>query len=262
MKTLLSLLLSLFISYSVLAEVVIVSGIYQGKDLYVKNPITTSGVGFCIFEVLVNGQITSDEVNSPAFAVDLAVWKLKQGDALEIVLRCKENCDVKIINPEAIYPTSTFEIMEIQVDPQGLLTWKTKNESALIPYVIEQFKWNRWIKVGETNGTGKKNENNYSFQSVLTSGTNTFRIYQLDHKGQRLSTEVSVESAIPQITLKNTKISDSIDFSAETDYEVYSEYGTLVKAGRGQKVDSSKFYKGKYYVSYDNKGGVVVEKNK
>lgn len=262
MKTLLALFVSLVVSISAFAEVVVVSGIYQGKDLYIKNPVTTSGVGFCIFEVLVNGNITSDEVNSPAFAVDLAVWKFKQGEPLEIVLRCKEACDVKIINPEAVYPTSTFEITEIQVDQNGLLAWRTKNESAVLPYIIEQFKWNRWIKVGETNGTGKKNENNYAFQSVLTSGTNTFRIYQLDHKGQRLSTEVSVESATPQVSLKNSKISDSIEFSAETDYEVYSEYGTLVKAGRGQKVDATKFYKGKYYVSYDNKGGVVVEKNK
>lgn len=262
MKTLLALFVSLFISASAMAEVVVISGIYQSKDLYIKNPVTTSGVGFCIFEVLVNGNISSDEVNSPAFAIDLAVWKFKQGDAIEIVLRCKESCDVKIINPEAVYPTSTFEITEIQLDNNGLLSWRTKNESAVLPYIIEQFKWNRWIKVGETNGTGKKNENNYSFQSVLTSGTNTFRIYQLDHKGQRLSTEVSVESVTPQVSLKNSRISDNIEFSAETDYEVYSEYGTLVKSGRGQKVDASKFYKGKYYVSYDNKGGVVVEKNK
>lgn len=262
MKALLTLLFATLLSVAALSEVVVVNGIYQGKDLYVKNPVTTSGVGFCIFEVLVNGKITSDEVNSPAFAVDLAVWKLKQGDALEIVLRCKESCDVKIINPEAVYPTSTFEISEIKVDNTGLLMWRTKNESAVIPYIIEQFKWNRWIKIGETNGTGKKNDNNYSFQAMLTSGTNTFRIYQLDHKGQRLSTEVSVESATPQVTIRNAKISDAIEFSAETDYEVYSEYGALVKAGRGQKVDATKFYKGKYYVSFDNKGGVVVEKSK
>lgn len=262
MKALLSLFTALVLSVSAMAEVVIINGIYQGKDLYVKNPVTSSGIGFCIFEVLVNGNITSDEVNSPAFAIDLAVWKLKQGDPLEIVLRCKESCDVKIINPEAVYPTSTYEIVDIKLEPNGLLTWRTKNETAALPYVIEQFKWNRWMKVGETNGTGQKTENSYTFQANLTSGTNTFRIYQLDHKGQRLSTEITVESTTPQVTLKSNKISNVLEFSAETDYEIYSEYGTLIKAGRGQKVDTSKFYKGKYYVSYDNKGGVVVEKNK
>ncbi|HEY8404629.1 MAG TPA: hypothetical protein VIK71_08470, partial [Flavobacteriales bacterium] len=68
MKALLSLFTALVLSFSAMAEVVIINGIYQGKDLYVKNPVTSSGIGFCIFEVLVNGNITSDEVNSPAFA--------------------------------------------------------------------------------------------------------------------------------------------------------------------------------------------------
>jgi hypothetical protein len=258
---------TLFISFFMLlsclfasAEVVVISGIYQGKDLYVKNPVTAGGVGYCIFEVLVNGNITSDEVNSPAFAVDLAVWSLKQGEAVEIVLRCKENCDVKIINPEVIYPNSTYEVMNMNVTPEGLLTWTTTKESSVIPYIIEQFRWNRWIKVGEVAGTGKSAENKYNFQANLHSGVNTFRIYQLDFKGQRTSQEVKVESSMPEVTIKNTKISSSIDFSRETDFEIYSEYGALVKTGRGTSVDASKFYKGKYYVSFDNKGGVIVEK--
>lgn len=262
MKTLFALSLSLLISFTALSEVVVISGIYQGKDLYVKNPMTTSGVGYCIFEVLVNGKITSDEVNSPAFAIDLSAWKFKQGDAIEIVLRCKESCDVKIINPEAVYPTSTFEITEIQINEDGLLTWKTKNESAVLPYIIEQFKWNRWVKVGEINGTAKKSDNEYSFQAVTTSGLNTFRVYQLDYRGQRLSTEVTVQSSTPRVTLKSSRVSDAIEFSADTDYEIYSEFGNLVKSGRGQKIDASKFYKGTYYVSYDNNAGIVVEKSK
>ncbi|MFN0033108.1 MAG: hypothetical protein ACKVOR_13190 [Flavobacteriales bacterium] len=242
------------------AEVVVISGVYQGKDLYVKNPLTASGVGYCVFEVLVNGGVTSDELNQPAFAVDLAAWGLKVNDPVEVVLRCKEKCDVKIINPEVIYPNSTFEVVSMTVTPQGLLTWSTKGESSAIPYVIEQFRWNRWVKVGELNGQGKSEKCDYSFQATLHSGTNTFRVYQIDHKGQRTSQEVKVESATPAVNIKSTKISNSIDFSAETDYEIYSEYGALVKTGRGISVDCSKFFKGKYYVSFDNKGGVIVEK--
>ncbi len=242
------------------AEVVVISGVYQGKDLYVKNPTTESGVGYCVFEVLVNGSITSDEVNSPAFAVDLSAWGLKLNDAVEIVLRCKEKCDVKIINPEVIYPNSTFEIVSMSVTPQGLISWVSKSESAPIPFIIEQFRWTRWVKVGETIGMGKLEANNYAFQATLHSGTNTFRVYQIDHKGQRTSQEVKVESATPAVNIKSTKISSSIDFSAETDFEIYSEYAALVKSGRGTSVDTSKFFKGKYYVSFDNKGGVIVEK--
>lgn len=260
MRTLFFSFFLLFASAISYAEVVVISGIYQGKDLYVKNPVTTGGVGFCIFEVLVNGNITSDEVNSPAFAVDLAVWGLKQGDAVEIVLRCKENCDVRVINPEVIYPNSTFEVTSINLNAEGLLSWVTTKESSSIPYVIEQFRWNRWIKVGEVNGLGKSGENVYSFQAKLHSGQNTFRIYQLDFKGERTSQEIKVDSSTPTISIKNTRVSSTLEFSAETDFEIYSEYGALVKTGRGTSVDTSKFYKGKYYVSFDSKGGVIVEK--
>jgi len=113
MRLLLLFAIALFSAFSAIAEVIIISGIYQGKDLYVKNPMTADGSGYCVFEVLVNGQVTADQLNSASFAVDLATWKLSPGDALEIVLRCKENCEVKILNPEVIYPNSTFEITSL-----------------------------------------------------------------------------------------------------------------------------------------------------
>ncbi len=260
MKTFFAALCMLFTASFAFAEVVVISGVYQGKDVYVKNPTTSSGVGYCIFEVLVNNQITSDEVNSSAFAIDLGAWGLKLGDPVEVVLRCKEKCDVKIINPEVIYPNSTFEVTSMQVSPAGLLKWATKAESATLPYVIEQFKWNRWIKIGETMGSGKSDFNEYSFQASLHSGTNTFRVYQIDHKGQRTSQEVKIDHSAAPVTIAKTTITNTLEFSAETDYEIYSEYGSLVKAGRGQKVDATKFFKGKYYVSFDNKGGQIIEK--
>jgi hypothetical protein len=148
----------------------------------------------------------------------------------------------------------------MQVSPAGLLKWATKGESATLPYVIEQFKWNRWIKIGETMGSGKSDFNEYTFQASLHSGTNTFRVYQIDHKGQRTSQEVKIDHSAAPVTIAKTTITNTLEFSAETDYEIYSEYGSLVKAGRGQKVDTTKFFKGKYYVSFDNKGGQIIEK--
>lgn len=242
------------------AEIIVLTGVYQGKDLYVKNPITTDGVGFCVFEVVVNGQITSDQVNSPAFAVDLKAWKLNLGDPLEIVLRCKEDCEVKIINPEVIYPNSTYEMVSVELSPDGLLKWTTIKETAKLPYNIEQFKWNKWVKVGEVQGKGVPEECSYSFQASLTSGINLFRIQQLDHKGAHFSQDIRVTSAKPDVQLSSLKVNKTIEFTDETDYEVYSEFGELVAKGRGKSIDSSKYFKGNYYINFDNKTGVQVEK--
>jgi hypothetical protein len=260
MKRILLLLMLASFASSLLAEVVIISGIYQGKDLYVRNPMTADSSGYCVFEVLVNGNVTADQVNSASFAVDLATWQLAQGDALEIVLRCKENCDVKILNPEVIYPNSTFKITSMVVDPKGGMTWVTENESAALTFVIEQFKWNRWMKIGEVKGQGKPEACTYSFPAAMHTGLNTFRIYQMDYKGQHTSDEYKIESAIPEVKIKNLKISDRIEFSSETSFEVISEFGAMVTTGRGQYIDASKYSKGKYYVNFDNKVGSIVEK--
>jgi len=260
MKAFITTLVLLCTGFVGFAEVIVISGVYQGKDLYVKNPVTSSGIGYCVFEIVVNGNVTSDELNSPAFAIDLAAWGFKLGDSIEIIMRCKEKCDVKIINPEVIYPNSTFEITAINLNSTGILKWETKLETTPILFIVEQFKWNRWIKVGEVIGQGKQDKNAYTFQTTLHSGTNIFRVHQVDHKGQRTSEEVRTESPNVAISIKNYKINNTLEFSSETDYEVYSEYGTLVKSGRDKIIDTSKFFKGNYYVSFDNKGGQIVEK--
>jgi hypothetical protein len=148
----------------------------------------------------------------------------------------------------------------MNIDPAGGMTWTTENESATLTFVIEQFKWNKWIKIGELKGQGKPETYTYSFPAKLHSGLNTFRIYQMDYKGQHTSDEYKVESAIPEVKIKNLKISDRIEFSAETNFEVISEFGSMVTTGRGQYIDASKYSKGKYYVNFDNKVGSIVEK--
>jgi hypothetical protein len=260
MRKFVTVLTLFFMVFTLRAEVIVLTGVYQGKDLYVKNPMTSDGIGYCVFEVLVNGQVTSDEVNSPAFAVDLRAWKLKVGDPLEVILRCKEDCAVKVINPEVIYPNSTFEITAVNLDSHGLLTWTTEKETAPIPFNIEQYKWNKWVKVGEVAGLGNEQTNSYKFQATLTSGTNLFRIQQVDHKGAHFSEELRVQSSTPEVKIESLKVTKSIDFSSETDFEVYSEFGELVRAGRAKSVDISKFFKGNYYVNFDNKTGTMVVK--
>ena len=80
------LILSLIISNKGFAQggVIILEGNYQGKNLYVQNPFGSGGVGFCVTEVLVNGNITTDETNSSAFEIDFKSHKLAIGEKVEI----------------------------------------------------------------------------------------------------------------------------------------------------------------------------------
>lgn len=242
------------------AQVVVLNGVYQANDVYVQNPFSEDGVGFCVFEVLVNGEVTSDEINSSAFAVDLSLYEFEIGDPVEITLRTKESCDLKIINPDAISPRSSFEVESIALSPDGNLTWTARNESGPLPYYIEQFKWNKWVKSGEVMGKGKATGNSYSFNLNLHHGENVVRVRQKDGEGDRVSDAAKVESNAAEISILQEKVSSKIEFSAKTQYEVFSEYGELVATGTGTEVDVSDFPKGTYYVNFGKQFGQTVQK--
>src|SRR3954471_6660023 len=84
------------------SNVIVLEGNYQGKNLYVQNPFGSGGVGFCVTEVKVNGNITTDEIPSSAFEIDMKPHKLNIGDKVEVKIFHKEDCKPKVLNPEVL----------------------------------------------------------------------------------------------------------------------------------------------------------------
>ena len=228
---------------------------YHGKNLYVQNPFASEGVGFCTFEVKVNGQVTTDEINSSAFEVDLSFFQLELGSAVEIRISHKDDCKPKVVNPEVLKPMSTFEVASIGISKAGLLEMTTTNETGKLPYVIEQFRWNKWVEVGEFEGKGSPEKNSYEIQlTTVHNGQNRFRVKQKDHRSKpRYSFETKINSPLPDVTFQpgdGKKVSDAINFSNTTLYEIYNAYGNIVAKGVAKRVDVSGFEKGVYYLNY------------
>lgn len=246
--------------------VIILEGNYQGKNLYVQNPFGAGGVGFCVTEVLVNGNITTDEINSSAFEVDFKPHKLTIGEKVEIKIKHKEDCKPKVLNPEVLKPKSTFEVVSMTVEKDGTVKWSTKSETGKLAFAVEQFRWNKWVKVGEVEGNGTPGTNNYAFKITPHSGKNQIRVRQTDYSGQpRLSKPVEFMSDAPDVSFAPAKVSKDINFVAsdkpvETLYEIYDQYGNVVKRGFGSTVDASNLAKGGYFLNYDNKMGEFIKK--
>lgn len=261
-KIIVSLFVFLFVlSTTVFAQVIVVEGHFQGRDLYIQNPFSASGVGFCVYEVRVNGLVTTDEINSSAFAIDLALLNLNFGDPVSIEIAHKDGCDPIVINPEVLKPLSTFEIVAIRVSDNGLLKWATKGESGILPYTIEQFRWNKWVNVGQVEGRGIPGENKYQFQIVPHYGVNKVRIKQVDStKKPRYSKVMEFESNLPPVTFSPVKVKKEITFSRKTRYEIYNMYGNIVAHGYDDQINVSNLTKGKYYLNYDNSFGDTFEK--
>lgn len=256
MKQLFILVFLLASAVTSFGGVIVLEGNYQGKNLYVQNPFAGSGVGFCTFEVTVNDQVTTDEINSSAFEIDFSAFQLAMGDKVTIKIKHKDDCKPKVLNPEVLKPKSTFEVVSMKVDKDGTLTWVTKSESGKLPFVVEQFRWNKWVKVGEVEGKGKPEQTTYTAKVAPHSGENKFRVKQIDYSGQpKYSEPVKFRSMSPEITFAPIKTDKEITFSSETMFEIYDMYGNIVKKGNATKVDISNLQKGAYYINYDNKTG-------
>jgi len=255
-------LLMFFLPVSLLAnERIILKGVYQGSDIYVQNPFSGQGVSFCVFEVRVNGEITSDEVNSSAFVIDLAVMGVKVGDEIEVVISHKKGCEPRVLNPEVLNPRSTFQIETINISDNGILKWTTVGESGELPFYVEQFKWNKWVKAGEVMGVGTPDASEYEFQLEPHSGMNSVRVRQTDYRGEsRTSPIVEFKGPDTAVSFAEEKTRDVVTFSGKTSYEIFDQYGNLVKKGYGKTIDVEDLEKGEYYLNYDRSFGETFKK--
>ncbi len=152
-------------------------------------------------------------------------------------------------------------MVNIKISNTGLLEWETKNETGKLPFIVEQFRWNKWIKIGEVEGKGTATNNAYSFQVVPHSGENMFRVKQIDYTNEpNISKTSRYRANTAEVNLKALKITKMLEFTSETMYEIYDSYGNIVKKGFSASVDCENLKKGIYYINYDNKTEEFIKK--
>ncbi len=253
----------LFIALNILnanSQEIVLNGTFQGDNLFVKNPFSPSGVGFCVYEVDVNGLTSTDEINSSAFEIDLSVYGFKIGQEVNVEIKYKENCLPIVLNPEVLNSRATFELTSIEIK-DNKIQWSTVKEAGALPFVVEQYRWNKWIEVGRINGKGISSASEYASPVRLHSGENRFRVKQTDYRGKpKYSKEITFNSTKPEVTFMPTRVDDVLTFSSATMYEIYDEFGGIVFKGYGESVKVSGLQKGKYYLNYDDKLGTFVKK--
>ncbi len=254
---LLHLLTAATLGSSAFAGTIVVEGHYQGKNIFIQNPFSEAGVGFCVFEVTVNDQIATDEINSSAFEVDMNNFGLKVGDAVVMKVRHKDGCTPVVLNPEVLKPKSTFDILSQTIGTDGVYRWTATNETGELPFIVEQKRWNKWVKVGEVMGVGRPGEHKYEFKVTPHSGENLYRVKQVDltRKIRFSETVKYTDAAVQPVTWGPVKPKEEIVFTANTLYEIYDQYGNIVKRGYANKIDLTTLKKDLYYLNYDSKMG-------
>lgn len=234
-------------------DTLILNGYYKGKNLIVQNPMNNKNNAFCTKKVFVNG--AEQEIDqSLAFEIKLDSSKYHVGDFMEIKIVHENNCAPKFIVYLDNRTTEKLEFEYLTLDSTGLLKWKTIKETEKLIFWIEQYRWNKWVKVAELETTGKWEGSAYEYKLKLHSGENTIRIRMVDYFGKSfLSPSVEVKSNVPIMTvispLNTTK---EIILSDESLFEIHDQYGNMVQKGTDKKVNVSQLSNGSYYLQYDN----------
>lgn len=156
---------------------------------------------------------------------------------------------------------STFTIESFSVKEDGLICWTAKEEQGSLPYIVEQFIYDKWVAVGEVNGIGTPTPNSYSVPVILNSGENKFRVRQKGYdKMSRFSNAISYYSKKEMVNYSVEDKNQTLVFSSDTYYIIYNPYGAIIKQGYGNSLNISDFPKGYYCLIYDNKLGGFEKK--
>jgi hypothetical protein len=231
MKQVLFTSLFLFTVYQALGQEKLLSldGTYQNNNLVVYNPPQSDGFGFCVTKVLVNGEILPAAIQSAHFEINFQLFQLKVGENVFVVLEHALGCQPRFMNPEILLPKSTFRCTSINADKTGMIHWTTTEEAGSLDFIIEQYRWNRWVEVGQVKGKGTKQSNAYQFQITPHSGKNQIRVSQLDNSGEKRSSQaVFFNSGLSSLKISPTKVRDNLYFKVGSKYttptETYSKW--------------------------------------
>ena len=156
---------------------------------------------------------------------------------------------------------ATFEIQSFKISKDGMISWTSSNEQGSLPYLVEQYIFDKWIIVGRVNGIGSPTPNSYSVPVILNSGENKFRVRQKGFdKMSKFSDAVTFYSKKEAVSYTLKDRNQTLEFSTDTYFIVYNPYGAIVKQGYGNSLNITDYAKGYYCLIYDNKLGGFTKK--
>ena len=244
---------------SVFSADIVFDGMFFEQNMYIKNPSMESG--FCIKSISVNGKSVNTNLNTGLVVVKFSELGLKSGDLFNMVINHDEASKPVIINKNAFASKSTFTLVSAKIEIDGndsKLCFTVKDESSPMPFYIDHFRANKWVRIGAVIGKGGKDEKTYELPVAGLPGENQFMIYQRNDDDTQRSFDVTVESPKNEVVelekIIQKKAVKEIRFTGSTEYIIVDKaYGNTKMRGVDKKADISTLPKAKYFVSYEEK---------
>lgn len=232
----------------------LVQGNYLGTNIIIMNPM--KGNDFSVRSVFINDVQAKDEINSCAFEIDMTRFGLSIGDVVNIkIIYSGAMGTPQIYNPEVLKPANTFKFVSSGCDKKAQkIVWSVEGNDLTEPFEVEHYRWDKWMAVKVVDPLEVKTFPNFSIDVVPHSGKNLFRITYIDSEGNVFySNEIKYTSKTKEVLLVTDKVKTAIDFSEETQYQIYDVNGVMILDGWGISVNMENIDKGKYYLNYDYK---------
>jgi len=227
---------------------VVFEGTYQGSDISVKNAFMPKSNSYAIKKILLNNQNLSFKQNK---VIAISLSHLKNGQYISLVITYIGNIKPKLTNYEAIQSPSTYKLISLRVgDDWVKLT--TQNETSQEPFILERYAYNKWIKVASLKGQGPAGFSNYTFDVEHFSGENKYIVKQRGlNRRYRITPPVIYHSDKKPITFYPERVDHSIFLSRMADYQIFDQYGRLIKKGIEHQIPLVRLKPGVYYLYVD-----------
>ncbi len=250
-RYLLLLTLSLTAVFFVRAGELTLTGIYQGKDIYVRNPYDLDSRTFCTDEVYVNDALVLSDIRASAYTITLS--HLPSESTVRIRILHKPHCRPEVLNAEAVVTELPFAFRTAAIQ-ESVIRWSAEGETAQTAYVVEKDMKSGWVVMTPfilAKNTG--DVNTYEVKAEHFSGMNRYRIKASNERGEVRYSEVMayVSDASPVTFSPRRRVRDRITLSRSAPYKILDEFGELVREGEGATLELADLPPGDYYLHVD-----------
>uniref|UniRef100_UPI00404AF89B hypothetical protein n=1 Tax=Fulvivirga sp. TaxID=1931237 RepID=UPI00404AF89B len=246
------------LSNILLAGEIVLSGAYQGKDLYVQNPFNTESSTFCTNAVYVNDRLILDKPQASAFRIDLSF--LSVNDLVVIRILFQDNCEPGIVNPQVLKSPQSFQFLTAQADNNSI-TWTAKGDKGGVYYLEHKWEDHDWQVADTVDVISAFEQNKYAVEPSHIKGDNNYRVKYINSNNEEFySVEFMFTAADNYITFYPKIATSQLNLSDSCHYEVMDFFGKIVKKGEGRDVILVDLKPGKYYLNIQNRKEVFIKR--
>lgn len=258
MKKVIYLLLVL-ISISSLAQVQLgesnLTGVYQGKTLFIQNPFNSKTRDYCIDKIFINKDQL--DINYKLSAIKLDFEGIDLFTPITIRIQHRDTlCSPVIINPEAVLFHTIFRFTGVSLTDSAF-SWTTKGERGVGSFEIERLDGIRWKTIEVIDARGVYEGATYTLFPNLEDGANQYRIKYNYPRGSRTgylySWEVDYDHYPEPVEFKPKSAKTRLYLSRAASYKIYDAGSKIVLEGAGTEIDVTVLRQGQYVIYFDDK---------